>query len=44
MSLLAKMPDYGFSERRNKKKDKYKERKRHPYRLGGNRRTLGKGK
>ena len=29
------MSDYGFSERRNKGKDKRKERKKHPYRQGG---------
>jgi len=27
------------SGKRNKRKDKFKERKKHPYRRGGNRRT-----
>jgi len=31
--------DYAFSQKRNKGKDKRKEKKRHPYRLGGKRRT-----
>lgn len=31
--------DYAFSERRNKSKDKRKERKRHPFRQGGQFRT-----
>jgi len=29
------MSDYAFSERRNKKKDKKRERKKHPYKKGG---------
>jgi len=36
--------DYGFSERRNKRKDKGKEKRKHPYRKGGIQRsasTLG---
>ena len=33
------MSDYGFSERRNKGKDKRKERRKHPYRKGGKRRV-----
>ena len=37
--LNSKMSDYGFSEKRKKKKDKYKERKKHPYRKGGKHRT-----
>jgi len=32
--------DFGFSERRNKRKDKKKARKRFPYRKGGARRSL----
>jgi hypothetical protein len=31
--------DYGFSEKRNKGKDKKKNRKRHPFRQGGQFRT-----
>jgi hypothetical protein len=31
--------DYGFSEGRNKRKGKRKERKKHPYKTGGARRT-----
>jgi hypothetical protein len=27
--------DYGFSERRNKRKDKKREKKKHPYKKGG---------
>lgn len=27
--------DYGYSEKRNKRKDKKKERKKYPYRIGG---------
>ncbi len=34
------MPDdYGFSERRNKSKWKKKEKKKHPYKIGGKRRA-----
>jgi hypothetical protein len=32
--------DYGFSDKRGKKKDKKKRRKLFPYRKGGARRTL----
>jgi hypothetical protein len=32
--------DYGFSDRRNKGKDKKKNRKKHPYRKGGAKRSL----
>ena len=32
--------DYGFGEKRNKKKGKFKERKKHPYRQGGQFRTM----
>lgn len=32
--------EFGFSERRNKRKDKKKRRKLFPYRKGGARRTL----
>ena len=32
--------DYGYSERRNKGKDKRRERKKHPYRAGGKFRTI----
>lgn len=28
------------AERRNKKRDKFRERKKHPYRQGGKRRTV----
>jgi len=31
--------DYGYSERRNKGKDKRRERKKHPYKSGGNQRS-----
>ncbi len=31
--------DYGFSEKRNKKKSKFREKKKHPYRLGGGKRS-----
>jgi hypothetical protein len=34
------MVDYTFSERRNKAKNKKREKKKHPYKLGGNRRTM----
>ena len=27
--------DYTFSDRRNKKKDKFREKKKHPYKKGG---------
>lgn len=36
--------DYGFSERRNKRKSKMKEKKRHPYRKGGALRSMEFGK
>jgi len=38
--------DYGFSEKRKKKRDKYKEKKKHPYKAGGKYRVidLGSGK
>jgi hypothetical protein len=29
------MTDYAFSERRNKRKNKLKEKKKHPYQKGG---------
>ncbi len=32
--------DYGFSEGRRKKKDKYKEKKKHPYKKGGKYRVV----
>jgi hypothetical protein len=32
--------DYGFSEKRNKKKSKFKERKKNPYRKGGAKRSM----
>jgi len=32
--------DYGFSEGRRKKKDKYKEKKKHPYKKGGKYRVI----
>jgi len=32
--------DYGYSEKRSKRKDKYRERKKHPYRQGGKFRTI----
>jgi hypothetical protein len=31
--------DYGFPQRRNKKKFKKKEKKKHPYKIGGKERT-----
>jgi hypothetical protein len=31
--------EYGFSQKRNKRKSKKKEKKRHPYKKGGKRRT-----
>jgi hypothetical protein len=31
--------DYGFSEKRKKNKDKIKEKKKHPYKKGGKRRS-----
>jgi hypothetical protein len=31
--------DYGFSERRNKRKGKFKEKKKHPYKKGGGNRS-----
>jgi hypothetical protein len=34
--------DYGFSEKRNKGKNKRKEKKKHPYRLGGGKRSVEK--
>jgi len=36
--------DYGCSEKRNKRKDKYKEKKRNPYKKGGRNRTSDKVK
>lgn len=36
--------DYGFSEKRNKRKNKIKERKKHPYRKGGGKRSANLGK
>jgi hypothetical protein len=35
------MSDYAFGSRRNKKKDKFKERKRNPYKSGGKFRASG---
>jgi len=32
--------DYGFSERRNKKKVKMKDKKKHPYKKGGFSRSM----
>ena len=32
--------DYGHFEKRRKRKDKYKEKKRHPYKTGGARRSM----
>ncbi len=31
--------DYGYSQRRNKSKDKRREKKKHPYRQGGKHRS-----
>jgi hypothetical protein len=31
--------EYGYSEKRNKGKDKKKEKKKHPYKKGGRNRT-----
>lgn len=33
------MGNYGFSEKRNKRKDKKKEKKKHPYKKGGRERS-----
>ena len=38
------MNDYGFSEKRNKRKGKLKEKKKHPYRKGGAHRSIDFGK
>lgn len=32
--------DYGYSEKRKKKRDKYKEKKKHPYKQGGKYRVV----
>jgi len=32
--------DYGFSEKRNKRKSKFREKKKHPYQKGGGHRTM----
>ena len=32
--------DYGFSEKRNKNKDKKRDKKKHPYKVGGIQRSL----
>jgi hypothetical protein len=32
--------DYGFSEKRNKKKGKKREKKKHPYKKGGIQRSM----
>jgi hypothetical protein len=37
---ILNMADYGFSERRNKKKDKLKDKKKHPYKKGGRQRGV----
>jgi len=34
--------DYACSEKRNKRKDKYKEKKKHPYKIGGRNRLAEK--
>jgi hypothetical protein len=34
------MSDYGFPEKRNKRKEKRKEKKKHPYKQGGAQRTF----
>lgn len=36
--------DYGFSDKRNKRKNKMKEKKKHPYRKGGALRSTEFGK
>lgn len=36
--------NYAYSEKRNKGKNKKKEKKRHPYKIGGKRRTQLKQK
>jgi hypothetical protein len=36
--------DYGFSDRRNKRKSKLKEKKKHPYKKGGALRSMEFGK
>ncbi len=34
------MSDYSFPEKRNKRKDKKREKKKHPYKKGGIQRSL----
>jgi hypothetical protein len=34
------MSDYGFPQKRSKKKDKRKEKKKHPYKKGGRHRSI----
>jgi len=36
--------EYGFSEKRNKRKNKMKEKKKHPYKKGGWQRSVNLGK
>ncbi len=36
--------DYGFSDKRNKRKNKLKEKKKHPYKKGGSHRSMEFGK
>ena len=39
MNNFLKM-DYGFSEKRNKRKDKKRDKKKNPYKHGGNQRSM----
>jgi hypothetical protein len=38
------MDDYTFSDKRNKRKSKLKEKKKHPYKKGGFSRSMNFGK
>lgn len=38
--LIEEYMDYGYSEKRKKKRDKYKEKKKHPYKTGGKYRVV----
>jgi hypothetical protein len=39
-TIISKMSDYTFPEKRNKSKNKKKEKRKHPYKKGGNQRTF----
>jgi len=36
--------DYDFPQKRNKRKNKFKEKKKHPYKKGGSQRSMDFGK